>query len=45
MNGLSPWPTNSRLFDVGDDSKQFNYVDANYFHRMTAQLLFSCERA
>ena len=45
MNGTSPWPADSKLFNVDPQSPRLNATDADYFHRITARLLFTCKQA
>ena len=36
MNGMSPWPAGSNLFNVDPQLPRLNTADADYFHRITA---------
>ena len=44
MNGLSLWPTGSKLIKMDDESSPLSKADADYFHRITAWLRFACKR-
>ena len=44
MNRLLPWPADSKLFTVDWESPRLSAEDADYFHIMTARLLFACKR-
>ena len=44
MNGLSPYPADSKLFTVDWESPHLSAEDADYFHRMTVLLLFACKQ-
>ena len=45
MNGTSPWPADGKLFSVDPQSPKLDTMDAYYFHRTTAWLLFACKQA
>ena len=45
MNGTFLWPADGKLFSVDPQSPRLNTMDADYFHRITAQLLFACKQA
>ena len=45
MNGTLPWPADNKLFNMNCNSPRLSTEDADYFHRMTAQLLFACKQA
>ena len=43
INGLLPWPSDSKLFKVDRNLPRLSVEDVDYFPRMTAQLLFVCK--
>ena len=45
MNGISPDPVKSKLFTVHDTSPQLGYQQAEFFHCMTARLLYAVKCA
>ena len=45
MNGISPDPAKSKLFTVHDTSPRLGYQQAEFFHCMTARLLYAAKRA
>ena len=44
MNGLLPWLAGDKRFEVNHESPCLNEADMDYFHRITAWLLFVCKR-
>ena len=45
MNGNTPNPAKSKLFTVHDNSPLLGVAQADFFHSMTARLLFAGKRA
>ena len=45
MNGTAPDPARSKLFTVLDNSPLLGIAQAEFFHSMTARLLFAAKRA
>ena len=45
MNGILPWSAGDKLFEVNHESPCVNEDDAENFHRMTEQMLFTCKNA
>ena len=45
MNGIAPDPARSKLFTVHETSPQLGTAQAEFFHCMTARLLYAAKRA
>ena len=45
MQGSAPNPAKENLFKVDEYSELLDEDEAEFFHRITAQLLFACKRA
>ena len=45
MDRLFPWPTDSKLYNIDRKWPRLSTEDADYFHKMTARLLFTCKWA
>ena len=45
MNGTAVTPASDNLFEVDTTADALDYKTAEYFHRMTARLLFASKRA
>ena len=44
MNGIAPDPARSKLFTVHKTSPRLGIAQADFFHSMTARLLFAAKQ-